>query len=186
MFPMVSRPDELDVALAVVDEVCAAEDATRPEMGVMIEVSAAALAARRFAQRVEFLSLGTNDRLQYLFAADRVLASVAHLPDIYDPDVLRLIGDIVDVAHAEDAWVGVCGEAAADPVQAAAFVGLGVDELSMTPTGIGRIKDTLRRVSRRDLADAVRRALAAEGPDEARQQIAAALAAALDTATAAG
>ncbi|CAN5749893.1 phosphoenolpyruvate--protein phosphotransferase [soil metagenome] len=172
MFPMVSRPDELDTALAVVDEVCAAEGADRPEMGVMIEVPAAALAARRFAQRVDFLSLGTNDLLQYLFAADRVLAGVAHLPDICDPDVLRLIRDVVDAAHAHDAWVGVCGEAAADPVQAAAFVGLGMDELSMTPSGIGRIKDVLRRVTSAQLADAVARAIDADGPDEARQQIA--------------
>lgn len=169
MFPMVSRPEELDAALAVVDEVCAAESAERPEMGVMIEVPSAALAARRFAQRVEFLSLGTNDLLQYLFAADRVLAGVAHLPDILDPDVLRLLRDIVDGAHAEDAWVGVCGESAADPVQAAAFVGLGMDELSMTPTGIGRVKDALRRVTSEQLAEAVERALAADGPETARE-----------------
>jgi phosphotransferase system enzyme I (PtsI) len=175
MFPMVSRPDELDAALAVVDEVCAAEGAERPEMGVMIEVPSAALAARRFAQRVDFLSLGTNDLLQYLFAADRVLAGVAHLPDILDPDVLRLIRDIVEGAHAEDAWVGVCGESAADPVQAAAFVGLGMDELSMTPTGIGRVKDALRRVTSTQLAEAVERAIAADGPEAAREVLTAAL-----------
>jgi phosphoenolpyruvate-protein kinase (PTS system EI component) len=136
-------------------------------------VPAAALAARRFAARVDFLSLGTNDLLQYLFAADRVLAGVAHLPDILDPDVLRLIRDVVESAHAEDAWVGVCGESAADPVQAAAFVGLGMDELSMTPSGIGRIKDVLRRVTSAQLADAVARAIDADGPDEARGVIAA-------------
>jgi phosphotransferase system enzyme I (PtsI) len=175
MFPMVSRPDELDDALAVVDEVCGAENAERPELGVMIEVPAAALAARRFARRVDFLSLGTNDLLQYLFAADRVLAGVAHLPDILDPDVLRLIRDVVAAAHAEDAWVGVCGESAADPVQAAAFVGLGMDELSMTPSGIGRIKDVLRRMTTAELMDAVTRAIDADGPEQARQQITAAI-----------
>jgi phosphoenolpyruvate-protein phosphotransferase len=171
MFPMVSRPDELDAALAVLDEVCAAEGASRPEVGVMVEVPAAALAARRLAARVDFLSLGTNDLLQYLFAADRLLADVAHLPDLLDPDVLRLIGEVVTAAHAEQAWVGVCGEAAADPASAAALVGLGVDELSMTPTAIPRIKDTLRRATGEALAAAAHQAVAAANPEAARRVV---------------
>jgi phosphoenolpyruvate-protein kinase (PTS system EI component) len=168
MFPMVSRPDELDEVLAVMDEVGAQEGLDRPEVGVMIEVPSAALAARRMASRVDFLSLGTNDLLQYLFAADRLLADVAYLPDLLDPDVLRLIGDVAAGAHAERAWVGVCGESAADPLNAAAFVGLGIDELSMTPNAIPLVKDTLRGLDATALEDAVRRAIAASDAAEAR------------------
>lgn len=168
MFPMVSRPDELDDVLAVLEQVRAEEGAPRPEVGVMIEVPSAALAARRMAARVDFLSLGTNDLLQYLFAADRLLADVAHLPELLDPDVLRLIGDIATAAHEHQAWVGVCGESAADPLNALAFVGLGIDELSMTPTAIPRVKHTLRTVSSDDLRAAVGEAIGSAGPDQAR------------------
>lgn len=168
MFPMVSKPDELDEVLAVIDEVRAEEGLERPEIGVMIEVPSAALAARRMAARVDFLSLGTNDLLQYLFAADRLLADVAYLPDLLDPDVLRLIGDIATAAHAEGAWAGVCGESAADPVNAVALVGLGIDELSMTPRSIPRIKDTLRGLTSDAMADAARAAVAADDAAGAR------------------
>jgi phosphotransferase system enzyme I (PtsI) len=169
MFPMVSRPDELDEVLALVDQICADEGVERPEMGVMVEVPSAALAARRMAARVEFLSLGTNDLLQYLFAADRLLADVAHLPELLDPDVLGLLLQIAEAAHAESAWVGVCGESAADPVCAAALVGLGFDELSMTPMAIPRVKHTLRGVDSADLEKAARAAIAAADAGEARQ-----------------
>jgi phosphoenolpyruvate-protein kinase (PTS system EI component) len=135
---------------------------------VMIEVPSAALAARRMAAGVDFLSLGTNDLLQYLFAADRLLADVAAIPDLLDPDVLRLIGDVITAAHAENAWVGVCGESAADPINAAALVGLGIDELSMTPTAIPRVKDTLRRLTSDDLTTAAQQAVAAPDPATAR------------------
>lgn len=146
MFPMVATAGEVDAARAALVEAATAEgaDAADIEVGIMIEVPAAALAARRLAAKVDFLSIGTNDLLQYLFAADRLNADVAGIPDIFDPDVLRLIGDVVEAAHAEGAWVGVCGEAAAEPRAAAAFVGLGVDELSMTPNAIPDVKDKLR------------------------------------------
>lgn len=176
MFPMVSKPDELDEVLAVIDEVRAEEGLERPEIGVMIEVPSAALAARRMAARVDFLSLGTNDLLQYLFAADRLLADVAYLPDLLDPDVLRLIGDIATAAHAEGAWCGVCGESAAEPVNAVALVGLGIDELSMTPRSIPRVKDTLRGLTSEDLTAAATAAIAAPDAAAARALLEQALA----------
>jgi phosphotransferase system enzyme I (PtsI) len=136
MFPMVSREEEVVQVLKMFDEIAAEEGATRPEIGVMIEVPAAALAVRRITRHLDFVSVGTNDLMQYLFAADRLLAEVAQLPDVLDPDVLRLLADIVEGAHENGAWVGVCGESAANPATAAALVGLGVDELSMTPLAI--------------------------------------------------
>lgn len=182
MFPLVSRVDELQQALEVFEEVAAEEGADRAgiEVGVMVEVPSAALAARRFARHVDFLSIGTNDLLQYLFAADRLLADVAGLPELFDPDVLRLIREVFTSAHEEQAWVGVCGEAAADPLSAAVLVGLGVDELSMTPRAVPAVKDLLRRLDSRELARAAAEAVAADSVEAAREAVNAVVAAASD------
>jgi phosphotransferase system enzyme I (PtsI) len=169
MFPMVSREEEVVDVLRIFDEIAAEEGTTRPEVGVMIEVPAAALAVRRIVRHLNFVSVGTNDLLQYLYAADRLLAEVAQLPEIFDPDVLRLLGDIVAGAHENGAWVGVCGEAAADPATAAALVGLGVDELSMTPMAIPLVKDTLRRLTSAELEAAVSDAIAAPTATASRE-----------------
>jgi phosphoenolpyruvate-protein phosphotransferase len=173
MFPMVSRIEEFNEARHALDEIAAEEgiDASGIEVGLMIEVPAAALAARSFARRADFVSIGTNDLLQYLFAADRLLADVAGLPDILQPSVLRLLDRVFTEVHAENAWVGVCGEAAADPVSAAALVGLGVDELSMTPNAIPEIKDLLRQVTYTELREAVESAMGSPDARMARRLI---------------
>ncbi len=171
MFPMVSREEEVVEVLGILDELAAEEGKPRPEIGVMIEVPAAALGVRRISRHLDFVSVGTNDLLQYLFAADRLLAEVAQLPELLDPDVLRLLGEVVTGAHENGAWVGVCGEAAADPTTAAALVGLGVDELSMTPMAIPLIKDTLRRLSWGDLVEATQDAIASPSADASRERL---------------
>jgi phosphoenolpyruvate-protein phosphotransferase len=170
MFPMVATLDEVEQARAVLATVAAEEgvDPDTIEVGVMIEVPAAALAARRLAARVDFMSIGTNDLLQYLFAVDRLNPDVAGIPDIFDPDVLGLIGSVCSAAAEHGAWVGVCGEAAAEPRAAAAFVGLGVTELSMTPNAVPGVKDKLRRHTRAELAHAAEVALASADGAEAR------------------
>ena len=162
MFPMVASADEFDRARELLLRVAAEErvDLDGVEVGVTVEVPAAALSSRRIAARADFLSIGTNDLLQYLFAADRLNALVSDLPDICEPDVLALIGDVIEAGHAEGAWVGVCGEAANDPTVAAALVGLGVDELSMTRVAIPEVKDTLRSLRFAECRNAVRKAIA--------------------------
>jgi phosphoenolpyruvate-protein phosphotransferase len=177
MFPMVATLEEVEQARAVLDTVAAEEgvDLATVEVGVMIEVPAAALAARRLAARVDFMSIGTNDLLQYLFAVDRLNPDVAGIPDIFDPDVLRLIGSVCSAAAEHGAWVGVCGEAAAEPRAAAAFVGLGVTELSMTPNAVPGVKDKLRRHTRAELAHAAEVALASADGAAARSAFKAAL-----------
>ena len=167
MFPLVSLPAELTEARRHLDEVAEDQghDLDGVEVGVMIETPAAALAAERFAEGCDFLSIGTNDLLQYLFAADRLNAEVAKLGDAANPIVLRLIGDVVRAAHAQGAWVGVCGEAASDPALAVALVGLGVDELSMSSAAIPEVKATLREITRADCRAAASRAM--EQPDAA-------------------
>lgn len=169
MFPMVSTAAELTAALDVLDRLVDELGVARPETGAMIEVPVAALGARGLAARLDFLSVGTNDLLQYLFAADRLNADVAHLPDVFDPLVLALLGDVAAAAHDNGAWLGVCGEAAADPVTAAALVGLGVDELSMTPTAIPEVKAALRLLDSGDLVEAARLAVAAPDAATARR-----------------
>lgn len=176
-FPLVSRAEELTAARKILEDIAREEglDPEGLEVGVMVEVPSAALAARRLAKECDFLSLGTNDLLQYLFAADRLVPEVASLPDVLEPEVLRLIAGVADGAHAEGAWMSVCGEAAADPVSAAALVGAGADRLSMTPAAIPEIKDVLRRVSVEALREAASAAMDAPDAREARRLIEAAL-----------
>jgi phosphotransferase system enzyme I (PtsI) len=168
MFPMVSTAGELIEARRILSAVAEEEriDLEGIEVGVMIEVPSAALGARRMAEVADFFSIGTNDLLQYLFAADRLVGAVADLADVLDSDVLRLIGGVIEAGHAGRAWVGVCGEAAGDPTVAAALVGLGIDELSMTRVAIPEVKDALRRVTLAECREAVEAAMqsASDGP----------------------
>lgn len=166
MFPLVAKASELAEARALFEQVADEEgvDLDGVEVGVMVEVPSAALAAARLAEHADFLSIGTNDLLQYLFAADRVNGAVGDLADVFEPDVLDLVGRVVTAGHEAGAWVGVCGEAASDPTVAAALVGLGVDELSMTRVAIPEVKDTLRDLASSDCEAAVRAAID-EAPD---------------------
>jgi phosphoenolpyruvate-protein phosphotransferase (PTS system enzyme I) len=168
MFPLVSTVLELLQARAILDDVAEEErtDLSSIEVGVMIEVPSAALDAHEFAAHADFLSIGTNDLLQYLFAADRLNGAVADLGNVLEPTVLALIRQVIDAGHANGAWVGVCGEAAGDPMVAVALVGLGVDELSMTRVAIPEVKDALRRVTLDECRQAVEAAIAGghDGP----------------------
>jgi phosphoenolpyruvate-protein phosphotransferase (PTS system enzyme I) len=162
MFPLVATQTELAAARNTFRTVSSEEgvDHEEVEVGVMIEVPSGALGAARLARHADFLSIGTNDLVQYLFAVDRLNAAVADIGDVLEPDVLALIGSVVEAGHANDAWVGVCGEAAGDPTVAGSLVGLGVDELSMTRVAIPEVKDALRRLTRQACRDAVHLAIA--------------------------
>ena len=166
MFPLVAVPSELLAARNLL--AAAAEDEgvslDGVEVGMMVEVPSAAIGARRFAEHVDFLSIGTNDLLQYLFAVDRLNGAVADLADACDPVALGLIGRVIADGHAGGAWVGICGEAASDPVVAAALVGLGADELSMTRVAIPEVKDVLRSLELERCRHAVHSAME-EGAD---------------------
>ena len=110
----------------------------------MIEVPAAALTARSLARDADFFSIGTNDLTQYVVAADRGNARVAHLADAMHPAVLRLVASACEAADAAGRWVGVCGELAGDPAAVPLLLGLGVRELSMSPAAIGLVKRAVR------------------------------------------
>jgi phosphocarrier protein FPr len=154
MFPMVSTVDELATALAMVG-------GARPKdlrIGAMIEVPSAALNAAALAPHVDFFSIGTNDLTQYTMAAERGNAAVADLADPYDPAVLRLIDGVVRAA-GQRVGVAVCGELAAEALAVPLLIGLGVTELSVTPTAIALVKQAVRQVNRAQAQVLARQAL---------------------------
>jgi len=153
LFPFASGPDDLRLALDLLEQ---ARDELRREgvefredvpVGLNLEVPGAALVADLLAPDVEFFSVGTNDLIQYLLAADRDDPRVAALYQPLHPAVLRTLAQVVEAAAAQQVPLSVCGEMAAVPLQAALLVGLGFRELSMTPSAIPRVKATLRAVS---------------------------------------
>ncbi len=145
LLPMVSEVDELLQIRQRLDELCAELGLIqRPELGVMIEVPAAALMAEQLARHADFLSIGTNDLSQYTLAMDRDHAGLAARVDALHPALLRLIAQTCTGAAKHGRWVGVCGALASDPLATPVLVGLGVTELSVSPPQIGEIKDRVR------------------------------------------
>jgi len=147
LLPMVSEVDELLQIRQRLDELCVELALTeRPELGVMIEVPAAALMAEKLAEHADFLSIGTNDLSQYTLAMDRDHAGLAARVDALHPALLRLIAQTCAGAAKHGRWVGVCGALASDPLATPVLVGLGVSELSVSPPQIGEIKDRVRHL----------------------------------------
>ncbi|HKS48818.1 MAG TPA: phosphoenolpyruvate--protein phosphotransferase [Amycolatopsis sp.] len=136
--------------------------------GVMIEIPAAALAAKEIFDAVDFVSVGTNDLAQYTFAADRQLGAVATLNDPWQPALLRLIALIGEAAKATGKPAGVCGEAAADPLLARVLTGLGVTSLSMNAAAVRAVGASLAAVTREQCESAAQRVLAAADRASAR------------------
>ena len=147
LLPMVSEVDELLQIRQRLDELCVELELTqRPELGVMIEVPAAALMAEQLAEHADFLSIGTNDLSQYTLAMDRDHAGLAARVDALHPALLRLIAQTCAGAAKHGRWVGVCGALASDPLATPVLVGLGVSELSVSPPQIAEIKDRVRHL----------------------------------------
>jgi phosphoenolpyruvate-protein phosphotransferase len=147
LLPMVTEVDELLHIRQHVDALCVELGVSqRPEIGVMIEVPAAALQAEQLAEHADFLSIGTNDLSQYTLAMDRDHAGLAARVDALHPALLRLIAMTCDGAAVHKRWVGVCGALASDPLATPVLIGLGVTELSVSPVQIGEIKDRVRQV----------------------------------------
>ncbi len=153
MFPMISGLDELRRAIAVLNE-CKeelrgsnVEMGEKVEVGAMIEIPSAAICASVLAPEVDFLSIGTNDLIQYALAVDRVNEKIAHLYAPTHPAVLRLLKMIADAAHANDLWVGVCGEMAGDVALIPLLLGLGMDELSTAAILVPRVKRAVQSLA---------------------------------------
>lgn len=157
MFPMVATIEELREAKECLEE--AKKSLTKEniefdknlEVGIMIEIPSTAIAADLFAKEVDFFSIGTNDLCQYTLAVDRMNTHVSHLYQPLNPSIIRLIDIAVKGAHTQDCEIGVCGEMASDELSALVLVGLGVDELSVSPSMIPIIKEKIRLSKYSDL-----------------------------------
>ena len=137
----------------------------------MVEVPSAALLAHRMLEVVDFLSIGTNDLTQYTMAADRMATDLAHLTDAWQPAVLQLIAITAEAGRRAGKPVGVCGEAAADPVLATALVGMGITSLSMAAAAVRTVGAQVSAVSMAGCEDAAEAALAATDPIAARAAV---------------
>jgi len=153
MFPMISNLDELRRAkeqLFQAREELMAEGQIVAEsisVGMMIEIPSAALIADQFAPEVDFFSIGSNDLIQYTMGVDRMNESINHLYQPLHPAILRLISMVVDAAHNQGKWVGMCGEMAGDLTCVPVLIGLGLDEFSISASGIPGVKKLVRTLS---------------------------------------
>ncbi|HEM4067288.1 TPA: phosphoenolpyruvate--protein phosphotransferase [Streptococcus suis] len=165
MFPMVALLTEFRAAKAILEEekanllaegVAVADDI---QVGIMIEIPAAAMLADQFAKEVDFFSIGTNDLIQYTMAADRMNEQVSYLYQPYNPSILRLINNVIKAAHAEGKWAGMCGEMAGDQQAVPLLVGMGLDEFSMSATSVLRTRSLMKKLDTAKMEEYAHRAL---------------------------
>jgi phosphotransferase system enzyme I (PtsI) len=172
MFPMISGVDELRSAISVLaeckEELCASkiDIGNKTEVGAMIEIPSAAISADVLAREVDFFSIGTNDLIQYALAVDRVNERIAHLYEPTHPAVIRLLKMIADAAHANDIWVGVCGEMAGDVALIPLLLGLGMDELSAGATLVPRVKRAVQSLAISECRELIEETLKLQTPSE--------------------
>lgn len=165
MFPMVALVTEFRAAKKLFDEekanllaegIAVADDV---QVGIMIEIPAAAMLADQFAKEVDFFSIGTNDLIQYTMAADRMNEQVSYLYQPYNPSILRLINNVIKAAHAESKWAGMCGEMAGDQTAVPLLVGMGLDEFSMSATSILQTRSLMKRLDTAKMQELANKAL---------------------------
>lgn len=165
MFPMIAVLEELlqakrlfeEERLSLIDE--GIELAGQIELGMMVEIPAAAIAADLFAPEIDFFSIGTNDLIQYTMAADRMNETVSYLYQPCHPSLLRLIRLVVQAANKEGKWVGVCGEMAADPTAIPLLLGLGLHEFSMSSSSILKTRELIRELYQSEWSGHVEKAI---------------------------
>ncbi|WP_285766425.1 phosphoenolpyruvate--protein phosphotransferase [Peribacillus sp. SI8-4] len=157
MFPMIATLAEFREAKAVMAEVRqelldgGVQVAENIQVGIMVEIPSTAVMADVFAKEVDFFSIGTNDLIQYTMAADRMNERVSYLYQPYNPAILRLVKMVIDAAHKEGKWAGMCGEMAGDEVAIPILIGLGLDEFSMSATSILKARSLISQLSLEDM-----------------------------------
>ncbi len=170
--PMVTAVEEIRALRRLCDEVCAELDAEGAayrrdvQLGAMVEVPAAVLIARQLAAEVDFLSIGTNDLIQYTLAVDRTNEHVADLYQPLHPAVLSMVQLVVEAGRRQQVPVAICGEIAASPECVPLLLGLGLRQLSMSPRGIPRVKEVVRSLDICDAEELARRCVAASTAEE--------------------
>ena len=177
MFPMIATINEFKEAKQVYEEeraklvaegVAIGDDI---QVGMMVEIPAAAILADKFAEIADFFSIGTNDMIQYSMAADRMSEKVSYLYQPFNPSLLRLIKMTIDGAHAYGKWCGMCGEMAGEPDAIPVLLGLGLDEFSMSATSILRARKIVNSLSHKEMKDLAAKALEFETEEEVLELI---------------
>ena len=177
MFPMIATIEEFQAARAILDdekeklEQAGIQVAKNIEVGMMLEIPAVAVMAEHFAKYVDFFSIGSNDLIQYLFAVDRGNQQVAYLYQELHPAVLRMVRQVIEAAHAEGKWVGMCGEMANNPYAVPLLMAMGLDEFSMSSSQILRVRSLINQLNTRKLQPLVHRAIHAETAAEVRKLV---------------
>ena len=157
MFPMIAALGEFRKAKGILMEekeklvAEGIEVSDTLQVGIMIEIPAAAVLADQFAKEVDFFSIGTNDLIQYTFAADRMSSGVSYLYQPFNPSILRLVKHVIDAAHQEGKWVGMCGEMAGETLAAPLLLGLGLDEFSMSATSVLDQRKLIKNLSKAEM-----------------------------------
>jgi phosphotransferase system enzyme I (PtsI) len=177
MFPMISCVAEMRYCNEMVSRVKTELQAAKIPfaqdipLGAMIEVPSAAVISDLIALECDFLSIGTNDLIQYTLAVDRGNEQVAYLYQAFNPAVLRLISLIIQKGHEQGVWVGMCGEMASDPLATMALIGLGLDEFSVSPVSLLLIKEIIRRVEYTECENMAGRVLGYSSPEEVEEYL---------------
>lgn len=157
MFPMIATLEEFREAKSILLEEKQAliDGGTRVsediEIGIMVEIPSTAVSARQFAKEVDFFSIGTNDLIQYTMAADRMNERVSYLYQPYNPAILTLVKMVIDAAHKEGKWAGMCGEMAGDEIAIPLLLGLGLDEFSMSASSILKARDQIKKLNSEEM-----------------------------------
>ncbi|MFC2947209.1 phosphoenolpyruvate--protein phosphotransferase [Virgibacillus sediminis] len=158
MFPMIATLEEFRQAKAILldeKEKLASEGiktSDNIEVGIMVEIPSTAVIAKQFAKEVDFFSIGTNDLIQYTMAADRMNEQVSYLYQPYHPAILNLVNNVIEAAHSEGKWAGMCGEMAGDSIAIPILLGLGLDEFSMSATSILQARSQISGLSKEKMA----------------------------------
>lgn len=172
MFPMIATLDEFRSAKAILEEENqkllseGAKVSNTIELGIMVEIPSTAVLADQFAKEVDFFSIGTNDLIQYTMAADRMNQRVSYLYQPYSPSILRLVKMVIDAAHAEGKWAGMCGEMAGDETAIPLLLGLGLDEFSMSATSILKARSQIKKLKKSDMEKLVVEVLQMQTTDQ--------------------
>jgi phosphoenolpyruvate-protein phosphotransferase (PTS system enzyme I) len=165
MFPMIATLDEFREAKAMLEDekqklIAAGQKVSDSiELGIMVEIPSTAVLADQFAKEVDFFSIGTNDLIQYTMAADRMNQRVSYLYQPYSPSILRLVKMVIDAAHAEGKWAGMCGEMAGDETAIPLLIGLGLDEFSMSATSILKARSQIKKLSKSEMENLAKQVL---------------------------
>jgi phosphoenolpyruvate-protein phosphotransferase (PTS system enzyme I) len=181
MFPMIATLNEFRAAKAILLEekqklkTNGQNVSEKIELGIMVEIPSTAILADQFAKEVDFFSIGTNDLIQYTMAADRMNQRVSYLYQPYSPSILRLVKMVIDAAHAQGKWTGMCGEMAGDEVAIPLLLGLGLDEFSMSATSILKARSQIRHLKKSEMEKLAQEALNMQTTEQVIEAVKAAI-----------